>query len=259
MAKRPVNYEQTDPRWAKFLYDVNLKNGPDYMSGTGCGPTTAAMIVATYIDPKITPLEMAKWAMAKGYRTPDNGTAWALFAGVAKEYGLTFLQTSSHSSALSCIKDGGLVVCIMGPGRWTKGGHYILWYAWDGAYVYINDPAVPAGAREKAKLTELQQDVRAYFCFWPPVWPALQKLNRLGIINSPDYWMKHWDDLQWLDKLIIQGAAKAVKAGTPYMDIEQALIRLTERGVISAPDYWKQNYRKVLYLDGLIRNLAAAV
>jgi hypothetical protein len=127
MADRPVNYEQNDPRWAKYLYDINPADGDDYLSGSGCGPTCAAMVVATYCDPKITPVEMADWSVAHGYRTKTNGTAWGLFAGVAKEYGLTFLQTYGNSAALSCIQDGGIVVCIMGPGLWTSGGHFILW------------------------------------------------------------------------------------------------------------------------------------
>lgn len=257
MAKRPVYYMQTDGRWKAVRYAVGKSKAT--IGGTGCGPACAAMIAATWLDPAITPVETAAWAVENGYRTADNGTAWALFQGFAERHKLPFLQTGSHSAAFSCVKDGGLVVCIMGPGRWTTGGHYILWYACEGSNVLIHDPASKAANRARAPLSVLRAEVRCYFCFWPPVWPALQKLTRLGVISSPEYWMAHWDEVKYLDKLILKGAEKAARAGTAETDIEKAVKKLSERGVIGVPEYWLENSGAIAYLDALICKLAGAV
>lgn len=88
---------------------------------------------------------------------------------------------------------------------------------------------------------------------------ALDKLTKLGVIDSPDYWIAHAGDLSYLDDLVIKAAGKAKTAGAPAGSVPDALKKLAAAGVISAPDYWAKNYGKVRYLDQLIRKLAGAV
>lgn len=153
MNNRPVWYLQTDPKWAKLPYANKGENST--IGGSGCGPSAMAMILATWINPKITPVETCKWAKDHGYKATGNGTYQSYIVAQAKAYGLeaekinkTSLQYLSQAQrdaysaqAKAYVDDGNLVVALMGPGNWTKGGHYVLWYSNQGGNVYINDSA----------------------------------------------------------------------------------------------------------------------
>ncbi len=59
------------------------------------------------------------------------------------------------------------MVCHVGPGRWTTGGHFILWWGCDGTNVAINDPSGDTAKRNTGTLAELKACRKAYVCFWP--------------------------------------------------------------------------------------------
>lgn len=165
MDKRPAYYCQVDARWKKMRYAIGKGTGT--IGSAGCGPTTAAMIVATWCDPKITPVEMCAWAVANGYRTENNGTYRSLFYGVGKKWGLRYQEVYNQTAAKACLDAGGLVACHVGPGRWTSGGHYILWWKYSGNTVHINDPSGDTAKRNTGTLAELSACAKAYVCFWP--------------------------------------------------------------------------------------------
>ena len=168
METRPVYYCMLDPRWRWDLYDINPGDGPDYIGTAGCGPTTAAMLAAALTgDRAITPPVMAQFAIDHGDRTRTNGTARSLFAHVGQAYGLAYRETTDVDVALGCLREGGLVVCHVGPGRWTRGGHYILWWGCDGTNVAINDPSGDTPRRNTGTLAELRACRKAFVCFWP--------------------------------------------------------------------------------------------
>ena len=75
------------------------------------------------------------------------------------------IQTANIDVVKACLDAGGYVVCSMGPGYWTKGGHFICAWKYDATYVYCNDPA--SGSRVKQKLTEFVKERKQFFCFWP--------------------------------------------------------------------------------------------
>lgn len=122
---QPVDYKQGDKRWGKVVYTA-CGNKNQTIANSGCGPTSMADIMATWINTKITPVEMCRYAVAHGFRTKSSGTAWGFFKSIANAYGFSkFVQTKSMATARAALKEGALVVASMGPGYWTKGGHYI--------------------------------------------------------------------------------------------------------------------------------------
>lgn len=166
--KQPVNYKQGDSRWGKVVYTKNnTYNKSQTISNSGCGPTAVADIVATWWDSKVTPKEMAALSVANGYRTTNSGTAWGFFKFVANKYGASkFVQTGTYATAEAAIKSGAYVVVSVGPGVWTKGGHFICWWKVDDKYVYINDPASSASARAKSAKSNLKNQAKQYFIFY---------------------------------------------------------------------------------------------
>ena len=166
---KPVDYKQYDSRWGSTVFTKNnTYNKKQTIKNSGCGITSAAMIVATWWDKKITPKDTAAECVSKGYRTPNSGTDPGYFKYLAKKYGASkYLATKSVETAKSCIAAGGYVIVNVGPSVWTKGGHYIVWWKLDGNNnVYINDPASAKAARAKNKLETLKKATKGYYCFW---------------------------------------------------------------------------------------------
>lgn len=161
---KPVDYKQADKRWGSRIY-TSCGNRKQTIANSGCGPTSMADIQATWKDSKITPVEMCQYAVKNGYRTKSSGTAWGFFKSIAKAYGYTkFVQTKALATARSAIREGALVVASMGPGYWTKGGHYICLWKTDDTYMYANDPA--SSTRKKQKLGPFEQQRKQFFIFY---------------------------------------------------------------------------------------------
>lgn len=55
MNKRPVYYMQTDKRWKDVDYSVKGEN--TNIGESGCGPTSAAMLIETITGKKFTPVD----------------------------------------------------------------------------------------------------------------------------------------------------------------------------------------------------------
>ena len=138
----PVYYCQSDPRWGRIMYS-NHNDHNQTIGSSGCGTTSMAMILATWVDDSITPLETSNWSMENNYRTYNQGTDYAFFPYIAERFGLNLYQTRSTDEVVNHLCNGALVVASMGPGYFTKGGHYIVSWAvdTDNEIIICHDPA----------------------------------------------------------------------------------------------------------------------
>ena len=84
---------------------------------------------------------------------------------------------------------------------------------------------------------------------------AIDKLAKLGVINSPDYWKQAVKSgaVKYLDALLTKAAAKITKAGPRSATAESGIGSLVSAGVIDTPDYWREQ------LPGLSQPGGAAV
>lgn len=163
--KQPVDFKQYDSRWGSIVF-TSTGNKKQTIKTGGCGPTAAADVVATLKDSSVTPPILAELAVKHGYRTANSGTAWAFFKWVANKYGFSkFVESSTLATLKACIDAGGYVVCSMGKGYWTSGGHYICAWKYDGNYIYANDPA--SSSRKKQNQTDFMKQRKRIFCFYP--------------------------------------------------------------------------------------------
>ena len=162
---QPVDYKQGDSRWGKKIYS-NHNAKSQTMANSACGPTAMADVVATLKDASVTPWTLAQLAMEWGDRTYNSGTAWSFFKHIAEHYGFSkFVESATWDVLTACLDAGGYVVCSMAPGYWTKSGHFICAWKYDGTYIYCNDPA--SSTRKKQKITEFKKERKKYFCFYP--------------------------------------------------------------------------------------------
>lgn len=171
MNKRPVSLLQTDPRWAKKPYRVTGEAAT--IGGSGCGPACAAMVIATLKDPAVTPVETCAWSVAHGYKALNQGTYYSYFRPQLAAYGIECKQLLSsriinqpqhpvHDQVKQYLAQGYYVIALMGPGTWTKSGHFVLLWAWDDK-VRINDPASTKVARLNGDPATFRNEAR---CYW---------------------------------------------------------------------------------------------
>ena len=164
--ERPVDYKQFDSRWAKVMYS-NHGDRNQTIKSSGCGPAAMADILATWIDPDITPVQTCASALEHGFRTRNSGTRREYFAWVSKQYPFAaFEQTTDTDKAIAALQGGALVVALMAPGYWTKGGHYIcLWkYEPERDRIHACDPG--SSTRKYASASSFRKERKAYFIFY---------------------------------------------------------------------------------------------
>ena len=172
---KPVSYLQTDSRWGSWPYSNKDEN--TNIARSGCGPTAMAMVIATWVDSSVTPVTTCQWALSHGYKATGNGTYQSYFVPQAAAYGLEcyrvntssiqYMSTSNavkyHQEAHDAVDEGHLVIVLFGPGNWTSGGHFCLWYSNDGDDVLLNDPASTKSTRLRNKWSLLKSQARYYW------------------------------------------------------------------------------------------------
>ena len=166
-------YKQGDPKW-----NAN-KIGGATVSGSGCGPTSHAMLLTSLFGQQITPDVMSQWGYNNGTWSGD-GMYWTMPDKVASEFGLSRPKTWTGKSSQtiadikSSIKSGNPVV-LSGRGKsndlntpFTTGGHIVLAVGVDGNNrLIINDPRGPqyTKAYEDSGLTDYGTGLRGAWAF----------------------------------------------------------------------------------------------
>lgn len=140
-------YSQADSRWANKPY-TSTNNKSQTMKSSACGPTSAAMVVSSSKG-AILPTTMAQLFVDNGYRTRDNGTAWACWPFIADYFDFEEYHTTTSFSTMTSYlktdkdKDGiadYFIVASVGNGLFTTGGHYIVLVADNGGTITVYDP-----------------------------------------------------------------------------------------------------------------------
>ena len=129
-------FVQWDDRWGYLPYGDNI------IADSGCGPTCLSMaMVALTGKTQYTPITVSNFAEKNGYYVDGVGSSWDLMLGGAKKLGLQSGQISiKEESIKSALEGGKLVILSMGPGIFTKGGHFILIYKYENGKFYVKDP-----------------------------------------------------------------------------------------------------------------------
>lgn len=165
MNKKPIYYMQTDPRWGGKRYPT--ATGSIGIYGGGCGPTCCAMLITTLLgmDKLVLPPETMEWACKTGWvRCGDGVVSGEYFPAQFKRYGLTCEIWGAWSRARveEALRAGDYFIAGMGPGLWTRGGHFVVvWWADD--KVRILDPASTADARTNGDPALFWSQVRNFY------------------------------------------------------------------------------------------------
>lgn len=136
-------YSQIDSRWKNHQYS-SVGDSSQTIGTSGCGPTSAAMIV-TAIKGTITPPEMGDLFVQYGYRSASNGTYLSAFRWVADVFDIGYQETYSLDTAVNLLKDNNYLIVSVGNGLFTTGGHLMVIVGIDGNTLKIYDPYLYSG------------------------------------------------------------------------------------------------------------------
>ena len=130
---------QNDPRWGSKSY-TSTGDSSQTIATSGCGTTSMAMIARSF-GYNLTPEDTSKWSVEHGFRTANSGTSWDFFPAISKELGLNVRSVGDTSSVAQALSEGKPVISSMGPGEFTKGGHFIVLSGANDKGILVNDPA----------------------------------------------------------------------------------------------------------------------
>lgn len=153
---------QWDPRWGYISY------GDDSVVGlSGCGPTALSMVL-WYLtgNEELTPDKIAEYSMENGYYIQGTGTAWQLMEDAAGRYGIGVTQPEADDFTMRRALDAGnVIICSVGPGDFTTGGHFIVIYGYTKEGFQVNDPNCVARSRRVWTWEELEGQIKNMWVF----------------------------------------------------------------------------------------------
>lgn len=113
-------YLQYRGSWAGVAY------GDGTISRTGCSPTCLAMVLSYLRQEQILPSDVAAWA-GNRYYVNGVGTSWSIYGAVEQDWGVRCTSIGKNQSLLvQALREGKPVIASMGPGTFTRGGHFIV-------------------------------------------------------------------------------------------------------------------------------------
>lgn len=153
-------YCQWDNTWAKKSY------GSGNIKSSGCGPTCCAMVVSYYTGKKVTPADIVD-QIGNTYYVSGKGSSWGLFPGVSGMYGIKCTDLGKNiTSVVEALRNGEIVIASMGPGTFTKGGHFIVLtgVTTDGK-ITVNDPSHPDFCSKTFETSVFVNEAKNYWKF----------------------------------------------------------------------------------------------
>ena len=117
-----IYFNQGDSAWNQNGYCI---------AKAGCGPTSMAVVITSLTGKWVTPLDTAIWGYQHGFYSRE-GSAHEMIPAMAAAYGLRCQGAGTdYQSIKKALKAGKPVVCLMGPGYFTRGGHFMVLVAID--------------------------------------------------------------------------------------------------------------------------------
>lgn len=144
-----IYFNQADAAWNDNGYQIK---------SSGCGPSAMAVCISSLTDQWVTPVDTTVWAYKNGYYS-SAGASHEMVPALAKQYKLECNGLGSDVSKVrDALKKKHPVVALMGPGYFTKKGHFIVLVGIDD-----NDQVTVAdvGSRQRTQYKYALKDVIA--------------------------------------------------------------------------------------------------
>ncbi len=112
-----IYFNQADAAWNDNGYQIK---------SSGCGPSAMAVCISSLTNKWVTPVDTTVWAYKNGYYS-SAGASHEMVPALAQQYKLECHGLGSDVSKVrDALKKKHPVVALMGPGYFTKKGHFIV-------------------------------------------------------------------------------------------------------------------------------------
>ena len=152
---------QWDERWGYASYGTSI------MAVSGCGPTCMSMVVSGLTgDKSITPVVVAAYSEEQGYLDEENNTYWQFMREASSNWGVTCRELSTDEEEVSRVLAAGHpIICSMGPGDFTRYGHFIVLTDYEDGKITLRDPFSLERSEKKWTLDEFAGQVKAMWTY----------------------------------------------------------------------------------------------
>ena len=147
---------QWDRRWGYLDY------GDDVAGLTACGPMCLAMAGwgLTGDHDTFRPDHVIRFAIEEGYCVTGQGSSWTLISEGGEKLGLEVEELPLvEGLIIENLEAGHPVICIMGPGKFTTGGHFIVLTDYKNGHYRINDPNSRRNSRKRWEFSDFEGEV----------------------------------------------------------------------------------------------------
>ncbi|MCI9167066.1 MAG: hypothetical protein HFH01_02545 [Dorea sp.] len=154
-------YLQWDERWGHASY------GTGFIASCGCGPTAMSMVIAGLTgDATVTPVKVARYSEKNGYIDENNNTYWELMSKGGEHWGVkSFGGDTSEDFIAKELKAGHPIICSVGPGDFTKKGHFIVLTKYKNGKVKVNDPFSQKNSDKLWKYSKIKDQIKSLWVY----------------------------------------------------------------------------------------------
>lgn len=154
-------FMQWDRRWGYMDY------GGELAAISACGPVCLSMVVCHLTeDFSHSPDVMIRLALDCGYRVPGQGTYWSFLNFGGAHFGLSVSEfTANRERILANLEVGNPIICIMGPGDFTEGGHFIVLSGLEDGLIRVNDPNSYANSEKLWEYDDIHDQIKNVWVF----------------------------------------------------------------------------------------------
>lgn len=132
-----ASFKQVDPRWGHAQYCGGT------LAENGCGPTAMAIVLRTLspMDNRFNPVFFRDYAKDNKLYALGVGTTWEFMDRAPEAYGFTSTNIGVSDYEFEKALDAGkMLICSVGPGDFTRNGHFIVIYKQTPEGYRIKDP-----------------------------------------------------------------------------------------------------------------------
>ena len=142
---------QYDERWGYGFY------GDDVIAINGCGPTALSMVIAYVV---------AQYSNEHGYYETGIGSSWNLMTTGSIHFGIIGNTIPLWKDRIyQELESGHPIICSMGPGDFTRTGHFIVLTKIEDGKIKVNDSNSKERSNKLWDYEELEPQIRALWVF----------------------------------------------------------------------------------------------
>ena len=152
---------QWDERWGYAPYGTSI------VAVSGCGPTCLSMVAAGLNeDPSITPAKVAAYGTENSNVDENNDTYWKFMSEAGANWNLSCYEGLLSEEQVSAeLTAGHPIICSVGPGDFTKIGHFIVLTGYESGNVTVNDPFSQKNSDKTWVYAEIADQIKAMWIY----------------------------------------------------------------------------------------------